>query len=132
MSIETLDKLSSTADDLEARIASEREREPSAETDLLELGSDVTAAKTQLVAARTAAEKCRVASERCLGERRRRAKELKDYQALVLDLEQWVLGAQGQLGAEIKMASVKAVRDNIQVAEVDLKSPLFNFSLTKT
>ena len=36
----------------------------------------------------------------------------------MLDLEHWVMQAQGRLGAEIKMASLKAVRGNIEVVEV--------------
>ena len=82
------------------------------------MSSQVTAAKTDLVKSKTAAEKLRGQLELGLEERRKRNGELKKFQGLVSDLEQWLLSVQGQLGAEVKMANIKAVRDNLKVNEV--------------
>lgn len=123
ISIKTLDSLESRADELAKRLAQESKKggdQPSGDQapDLRTMSGELTKIKTDIVRTRTAAEKLRGNVEVCLGERKRRGAELKKFQGVVLDLEHWLLSTQGQLGAEVKMSNIKAVRDNLQVTEV--------------
>ena len=68
-------------------------------------------------------------------ERRARREAVRDFQGLVLDLEHWLLEAQGRLGAVIRLSRIEAVRDSSKVVEVRLdfkisiiSNPLFIFS----
>ncbi len=128
ITLDTLDGLESTASDLEARIASDSVVPGEdvgvvgllgSDADAQSLSAAVTAARTRLVAARTEAERAAARAEREVAERTRRRRRLGEYQSLVLELEHWVLEARGKIGAAAKLASLRAVRDDIHAAEVN-------------
>ena len=56
--------------------------------------------------------------ERVVVERRKRISEIKRYQSLLIDLEQWLGEAQATLTTEIRLTSVQIVRDQIRASEV--------------
>ena len=60
--------------------------------------------------------------ERVVVERRKRITEIKRYQSLLIDLEQWLGEAQATLTTEIRLTSVQIVRDQIRASEVRLGS----------
>ena len=84
------------------------------------LSASVTGCKTQLVSLHTMAENHKTKMEICKSERKRRVQEIKKYQTLLIDLEQWLGESQSTISTEITLTSVKVVRDQIRASEVCL------------
>ena len=119
ISIETLDRLETKSLEVEETIKKAPEE---LELDVENLSKDVAEAKTSAVILRRDADKLRTLVEAYIRERRRRNEEIKQYQSLILDIEQWLLETQGRLGAEVKMSSIKAVRETLKGNEVRLEN----------
>jgi len=47
----------------------------------------------------------------------KRVEEVKKYQSLLIDLEHWLVETQRTITTEIRLSSVKAVRDQIRASE---------------
>lgn len=113
--LKTLEELESEAISIEARL----QRLPSgSDVDMLSLSATLTGNRTKLVTLHTQAEAQKSRIERYMTERRKRITELKRYQALLVDLEQWLGEAQATISMEIKLTSAKVVRDQIRASEV--------------
>jgi len=85
---------------------------------MMSLSATLTGNRTKLVTLHTQAEAQKARIERYMIERRKRITEIKRYQALLVDLEQWLGEAQATISMEIKLTSVKIVRDQIRASEV--------------
>ncbi len=117
MSIDALDGLDAVVSDLESRLAEAGDNVGS-DADAQAMSAALTGAKTRLVGARTAAERAVAKAERAVAERAKRRKQLAEYQAVVLDLEHWAMEARGKLDATAKLATIRAVKDDIHTTEV--------------
>ena len=84
------------------------------------LSANLTSCKTKLVTLHTEAENVHSKIERYRDERRKRLNEIKRYQTLLIDLEQWLGEAQSTISTDIKLTTVKIVRDQIRASEVSL------------
>ena len=113
--LKTLEELESEAISIEARL----QKMPSgSDVDMLALSATLTGNRTKLVTLHTQAEAQKGRIDRYMTERRKRIAELKRYQALLVDLEQWLGEAQATISMEIKLTSAKVVRDQIRASEV--------------
>ena len=56
--------------------------------------------------------------ERFKAERKKKVNEIKRYQAMLIDLEEWLGEAQGTIRTDIRLTTVKIVRDQIRASEV--------------
>ena len=86
--------------------------------DFKSLSASLTGSRTQLVSLHTQAESLRNKIERVVLERRKRINEIKRYQSLLIDLEQWLGETQATLTTEIRLTSVQIVRDQMRASEV--------------
>merc|ERR1712106_225731 len=112
--LKTLEELESEAISIEARL----QKLPSgSDVDMMSLSATLTGNRTKLVTLHTQAEAQKARIERYMIERRKRITEIKRYQALLVDLEQWLGEAQATISMEIKLTSVKIVRDQIRASE---------------
>ena len=111
-SIEDLEK---DAISLEARL---QNSSSASDVDFKSLSASLTSSRTQLVTLHTQAESLTNKIERVVLERRKRINEIKRYQSLLIDLEQWLGEAQATLTTEIRLTSVQIVRDQIRASEV--------------
>merc|ERR1719232_2546686 len=117
-----------TIGDLESeanRIENELMEEKNTEIDFVTLSANLTSCKTKLVTLRTKAENIHSKIKRYRDERRKRLNEIKRYQTLLIDLEHWLGEAQSTISTDIKLTTVKIVRDQIRASEVlalELKS----------
>merc|ERR1712013_550085 len=112
--LKTLEELESEAISIEARL----QKMPSgSDVDMLALSATLTGNRTKLVTLHTQAEAQKGRIDRYMTERRKRIAELKRYQALLVDLEQWLGEAQATISMEIKLTSAKVVRDQIRASE---------------
>merc|ERR1711915_145739 len=122
--LKTLEDLESGAISIEARL----QKLPSSnEVDILSLAALLTGSRTKLVTLHTQAESNKARIERYILERRKRITEIKRYQAILIDLEQWLGEAQATISSEIKLTSAKIVRDQIRTSEsleLDLRARL--------
>ena len=84
-----------------------------AQFDARNLDGQLTAARARINALSALAERAKLKTETYRAGRKKRAEDLKAYQNIILDLEHWLLDAQGKLGAELKLTNVKAVRDHL-------------------
>ena len=105
------------------RIAKQLSESQNQDIDIMTLSASVTGCKTILVSLHTTAENHKAKMERCKSERKKRIQEIKKYQTLLIDLEQWLGESQSTISTEITLTSVKVVRDQIRASEVCL--PLF-------
>eukprot|EP00090_Calanus_glacialis_P016241 TRINITY_DN25465_c0_g1_i1.p1 TRINITY_DN25465_c0_g1~~TRINITY_DN25465_c0_g1_i1.p1 ORF type:complete len:1826 (-),score=521.33 TRINITY_DN25465_c0_g1_i1:410-5347(-) len=112
--LKTLEELESEAISIEARL----QKLPSgSDVDMMSLAATLTGNRTKLVTLHTQAEAQRARIERYMIERRKRVTEIKRYQSLLIDLEQWLGEAQATISTEIRLTSVKVVRDQIRASE---------------
>merc|ERR1711936_1077112 len=112
--LKTLEELEKEAISIEGRL----QKVPSGnDVDLMSLSAILTGNRTKLVTLHTQAEAQRARIERYMIERRKRIGEIKRYQALLVDLEQWLGEAQATISTEIRLTSVKVVRDQIRASE---------------
>ena len=112
-----------TIGDLESeanRIENELMEEKNTEIDFVTLSANLTSCKTKLVTLRTKAENIHSKIKRYRDERRKRLNEIKRYQTLLIDLEHWLGEAQSTISTDIKLTTVKIVRDQIRASEVTL------------
>merc|ERR1712029_1029889 len=100
------------------RIAKKLSQSSNQDIDIMTLSASVTGCKTQLVSLHTMAENHKTKMERCKSERKRRIQEIKKYQTLLIDLEQWLGESQSTISTEITLTSVKVVRDQIRASEI--------------
>ena len=113
--LKTLEELESEAISIEARL----QKLPSgSDVDMKSLAATLTGNRTKLVTLHTQAEAQRARIERYMIERRKRITEIKRYQTLLIDLESWLGEAQATISTEIRLTSVKVVRDQIRASEV--------------
>jgi len=112
--LKTLEDLESEAISIEARL----QKLPSSnDVDVLSLAALLTGSRTKLVTLHTQAESNKARIERYILERRKRITEIKRYQAILIDLEQWLGEAQATISSEIKLTNAKIVRDQIRASE---------------
>ena len=102
---------------------------PGTEVDTLSLSAGLTACRTRLVTLHTEAETKHTQVERHFAERRKRIAEIKRYQTLLIDLEQWLGEAQATISTEIKLTSVTVVRDQIRASQVGSQDWFWTFHL---
>ena len=88
------------------------------EIDFMTLSASLTGCKTKIVSLQTDAEAKKAKLERYRTDRRKRINEIKRYQTLLIDLEQWVGEAQATISTEMRLTNVKVVRDQIRASEV--------------
>ena len=88
------------------------------DVDFKSVSATLTGCRTHLVSLHTQAESLRTRMERCVGERRRRISEIKRYQSLLIELEQWLVEAQATITTEIRLTSARVVRDQIRASQV--------------
>ena len=88
------------------------------EIDFTTLSANLTSCKTKLVTLHTKADNIHSKIERYRDERRKRLNEIKRYQTLLIDLEHWLGEAQSTISTDIKLTTVKIVRDQIRASEV--------------
>merc|ERR1712227_87593 len=100
------------------RIAKKLSESSNQDIDIMTLSASVTGCKTQLVSIHTMAENHKTKMERCKSDRKRRIQEIKKYQTLLIDLEQWLGESQSTISTEITLTSVKVVRDQITASEI--------------
>ena len=113
--LKSIEDLEKDAISLEARLQTSSS---ASDVDFKSLSASLTASRTQLVTLHTQAESLATKIERVVVERRKRIGEIKRYQALLIDLEQWLGEAQATLSTEIRLTSVQIVRDQIRASEV--------------
>ena len=113
--LKSIEDLEKDAISLEARLQTSSS---ASDVDFKSLSASLTASRTQLVTLHTQAESLATKIERVVVERRKRISEIKRYQALLIDLEQWLGEAQATLSTEIRLTSVQIVRDQIRASEV--------------
>ena len=82
------------------------------------LSANLTSCKTKLVTLHTEADNVHSKIIKYRDERRKRLNEIKRYQTLLIDLEQWLGEAQSTISTDIKLTTVKIVRDQIRASEV--------------
>ena len=82
------------------------------------LSANLTSCKTKLVTLHTEADNVHSKIIQYRDERRKRLNEIKRYQTLLIDLEQWLGEAQSTISTDIKLTTVKIVRDQIRASEV--------------
>merc|ERR1712128_59762 len=112
--LKTLEELETEAISIEARL----QKVPSGnDVDMSSLAATLTGNRTKLITLHTQAEAQRARIERYMTERRKRISEIKRYQTLLIDLEQWLGEAQATISTEIRLTSVKVVRDQIRASE---------------
>eukprot|EP00092_Neocalanus_flemingeri_P009172 GFUD01009873.1.p1 GENE.GFUD01009873.1~~GFUD01009873.1.p1 ORF type:complete len:2234 (-),score=822.51 GFUD01009873.1:392-6148(-) len=112
--LKTLEELETEAISIEARL----QKVPSSNNvDMKSLAATLTGNRTKLVTLHTQAEAQRARIERYMMERHKRINEIKKYQTLLIDLEQWLGEAQATISTEIRLTSVKIVRDQIRASE---------------
>ena len=92
------------------------------DVDFKSVSATLTGCRTHLVSLHTQAESLRTRMERCVGERRRRISEIKRYQSLLIELEQWLVEAQATITTEIRLTSARVVRDQIRASQVSILS----------
>ena len=113
--LKSIEDLEKDAISLEARLQS---NSSASDVDFKSLSASLTGSRTQLVTLHTEAESLRNKIERVVLERRKRINEIKRYQSLLIDLEQWLGETQATLTTEIKLTSVQIVRDQMRASEV--------------
>ena len=113
--LKSIEDLEKDAISLEARLQSSSS---DSDVDFKTLSASLTGSRTQLVTLHTQAESLTNKIERVVLERRKRINEIKRYQSLLIDLEQWLGEAQATLTTEIRLTSVQIVRDQIRASEV--------------
>ena len=113
--LKSIEDLEKDAISLEARLQSSSS---TSDVDFKTLSASLTGSRTQLVSLHTQAESLTNKIERVVLERRKRINEIKRYQSLLIDLEQWLGEAQATLTTEIRLTSVQIVRDQIRASEV--------------
>ncbi|TRY78862.1 hypothetical protein TCAL_15308 [Tigriopus californicus] len=111
ITVDTLDAMESSADDIANRMNAIPEQE---RQELGELETALKGLKLAIVQDKITADKIRMSVENYVNERRKRNDEIKSYHNMLVDLEEWLLEAQGSLGAEIRMYTIKAVRENMK------------------
>ena len=96
--------------------------------DMQSMSATLTRTRTSLVSLHTETEAHKARIERHRRDRMKRVEGVKKYQALLIDLEHWLLETQQTIRTEIKLSSVNAVRDQIWASEVSCKiyCPLSN------
>ena len=82
------------------------------------LSANLTSCKTKLVTLHTEADNVHSKIIQYRDERRKRLNEIKRYQTLLIDLEQWLGETQSTISTDIKLTTVKIVRDQIRASEV--------------
>merc|ERR1712045_135293 len=85
--------------------------------DFKTLSADLTTCKTKLVTLHTIAETENSKIERFKAERKKKVNEIKRYQAMLIDLEEWLGEAQATIRTDIRLTTVKIVRDQIRASE---------------
>ena len=100
------------------------------EIDFMTLSASLSSCKTQLVALRTKTENVLSKIVRNKDERRKRLHEIKRYQTLLIDLEQWLGEAQSTISMDIKLTTVKIVRDQIRASEVSSETIYHQYHVT--
>merc|ERR1711884_608315 len=85
--------------------------------DFKTLSADLTTCKTKLVTLHTVAENQNSKIERFKAERKKKVNEIKRYQAMLIDLEEWLGEAQATIRTDIRLTTVKIVRDQIRASE---------------
>lgn len=109
--------METSADDIESRMRAVPEPE---RQELGELETTLKGLKAAIAQDKTTADKIRMSVENYVNERRKRNDEIKSYHNMLVDLEQWLLEAQGSLGAEIRMYTIKSVRENMKRHKVSI------------
>merc|ERR1712241_210996 len=112
--LKSIEDLEKDAISLEARLQSSSS---DSDVDFKTLSASLTGCRTQLVTLHTQAQSLSAKIERVVVERRKRITEIKRYQSLLIDLEQWLGEAQATLTTEIRLTSVQIVRDQIRASE---------------
>ena len=110
----TLEELETEAQGVEKRLAAET----GAAVDQQTLAASLTSCRTRLVTLNTEALNSKSRLDSYMAERKKRVAEIKRYQALLVDLEQWLGEAQSTISSEIKLTSAKVVRDQIRASQV--------------
>merc|ERR1712176_1016763 len=100
------------------RIEKELIEEKNNEIDFMTLSANLTSCKTKLVTLHTEADNVHSKIIQYRDERRKRLNEIKRYQTLLIDLEQWLGEAQSTISTDMKLTTVKIVRDQIRASEV--------------
>jgi hypothetical protein len=81
------------------------------------MSASLTGTRTSLVTLHTQAEAHTARIARYKRERMKRVEEVKKYQSLLIDLEHWLVETQRTITTEIRLSSVKAVKDQIRASE---------------
>jgi hypothetical protein len=110
----TLEELEKEAQAVELKLA----EETGTTVDRQTLAASLTSCRTRLVTLNTEAQAAKGRLETYMVERKKRVLEIKRYQALLVDLEQWIGEAQSTISSEIKLTSAKVVRDQIRASQV--------------
>ena len=115
--LKSIEDLESEAISLEKRLQSSG----LSDLEFKSLSASLTGCRTLLVTLHTQAEAQRTKIERSVLERRRRITELKRYQSLLIDLEQWLGEAQATISTEIRLTSAQVVRDQVRASQVSVR-----------
>ncbi|XP_023348442.1 uncharacterized protein LOC111717154 isoform X2 [Eurytemora carolleeae] len=127
-----LEDLTRDSAEIETRIQSATTEHGAGVSDLQVVAAELAGLKTQLVSLGTQAESRRGRLDNYILERRRRVTEIKKYQSLLIDLEVWLNEVQATLTSDLRLTSLKVVRDQIrgcQVLEEDLRVRVDQLSL---
>ena len=116
-SLVTLEELEAETQDVEQRLA----QETGAQVDRQNMAASLASCRTRLVTLNTQARAAKSRLEGYMVERKKRVAEIKRYQALLIDLEQWLGEAQSTISSEIRLTSAKVVRDQIRASQVRLR-----------
>merc|ERR1712045_779582 len=112
--MKSVEDLEIEADKIEKRILDFNHED----IDFKTLSADLTTCKTKLVTLHTIAETQNSKIERFKAERKKKVNEIKRYQAMLIDLEAWLGEAQATIRTDIRLTTVKIVRDQIRASEV--------------
>merc|ERR1712045_438353 len=112
--MKSVEDLEIEADKIEKRILDFNHED----IDFKTLSADLTTCKTKLVTLHTIAETQNSKIERFKAERKKKVIEIKRYQAMLIDLEEWLGEAQATIRTDIRLTTVKIVRDQIRASEV--------------
>ena len=94
------------------------------ESDYLTLSAELTGCKTQLVTLHTDCDKQLANTERQRSDKKKRLAELKRFQNILIELEQWLKEAQSSIKQELKLTSVEVVEKQIKASQVSCSKSL--------
>ena len=118
--LKTIENLEQETTSIESRM----QDEVGLESDYLTLSAEVTGCKTQLVSLHTDCDKQLANTERQRNDKKKRLAELKRFQNILLELEQWLEEAQTSIKEELKLTSVEVVEKQIKASQVGFLSIL--------